>query len=98
MGVFPVRDTPLRSFGPPATAGFPRPSIHPGTTPYFDHILLLNHRLIAAGITGLYAIYYLNIAPRASVVLSVTGFFLRAFLFPPRKARITVRIRQWRGG
>ncbi|MBN2084993.1 MAG: metal ABC transporter permease [Anaerolineales bacterium] len=53
---------------------------------------------LLAGITGLYASYYLNIASGASVVLSATGLFLLAFLFAPRKGWITTRIRQGRSG
>jgi manganese/iron transport system permease protein len=53
---------------------------------------------LLAGIIGLYASFYLNIASGASVVLSATGFFLLAFLFAPRKGWVTARIRQQRPG
>jgi manganese/iron transport system permease protein len=46
---------------------------------------------LIAGITGLYASYYLNIASGASVVLSATALFLLAFFLSPRKGLL----RQW---
>jgi ABC-type Mn2+/Zn2+ transport system permease subunit len=78
--------------------------VTPAATAYlltrrFPQMVLLSALFgLLAGIAGLYASYYLNIASGASVVLSATGFFLLAFLFSPRKGWITTRIRQSRGG
>lgn len=52
---------------------------------------------LVAGVAGLYASYYLNIASGASVVLSATVLFLLAFFFSPRKGLITKWIRGSRG-
>jgi manganese/iron transport system permease protein len=78
--------------------------VTPAATAYlltrrFPEMVLLSALFgLLAGIVGLYASYYLNIASGASVVLSATVFFLLAFLFAPRKGWITTRIRHLRGG
>jgi manganese/iron transport system permease protein len=78
--------------------------VTPAATAYlltrrFSQMVLLSALFgLLAGVVGLYASYYLNIASGASVVLSATGFFLLAFLFSPRKGWITALIRQSRGG
>ncbi|HEC23038.1 MAG TPA: metal ABC transporter permease [Chloroflexi bacterium] len=63
---------------------------------------LLTHRLprimalgavfaMLAALVGLYASYYANIASGATIVLTLTGIFVLAFLFAPRRGLV------WRG-
>jgi ABC-type Mn2+/Zn2+ transport system permease subunit len=60
---------------------------------------LLTHRLpriisvgaglaVFASLVGLYASYYANVASGATIVLTLTGLFLLAFLFAPRRGLI----------
>lgn len=50
------------------------------------HVMALGALLavLAAGV-GLYASYYANVASGATIVLTLTGFFLLTFLFAPRR-------------
>ncbi len=60
---------------------------------------LLTHRLsrlialgalfsVLAALVGLYASYYINVASGATIVLTLTSFFMLAFLFAPRRGWI----------
>jgi manganese/iron transport system permease protein len=46
-----------------------------------------------AGVTGLYASYYLNVASGGAVVLIATAFFFMAWLFAPRHGVVGRRLR-----
>jgi ABC-type Mn2+/Zn2+ transport system permease subunit len=49
---------------------------------------------MAAVIVGLYASYYAGVASGAAIVLSLTSFFLVAFLFSPGRGLLTRRVRK----
>lgn len=54
------------------------------------HLLMLTSGLIAviSGVIGLYLAWHLNIATSAAVVLTMTLFFLLAYLFAPRRGYV----------
>jgi len=47
---------------------------------------------VLAALVGLYASYYANIASGAAIVLTLTGFFVLAFLFAPERGLVWRRV------
>lgn len=66
---------------PSATAGFYSKRLH--------HMMLISSLIaVISGIIGMYLAWHGNVAPSASIVLTMTFFFALSFLFAPQKGYV----------